>query len=579
MKRLPWNFLSIRARILGIFGLLIGVSIASSILVHWQISEVNQRVERQAAAMAAQQEAIGEQARLIAQQRTLDEKSGRVALAQQHLDAMQYWYFNAALNADRESLDAAEAAADDALAELAAMASVDTSLAPVVEEMTGQVQAYRNAGARMFDFFDRAMMLMGRSMAEVARAQAVALYKRLDDIRRRYRQQSADLATGVLNSGLTVRAASNRVADSARAIGDDSARAGRTSLIMAGVLVCAAAGLGLLFLMSLTRPIRQLGRRIGDIQARGDLTASLDYRRRDELSVIARAFDQMLGRFASLIGQVAGASQELTGEVAHGRQSSQELRQQVSRQQQETAQVASACTQVTATAQGALAHAESAEALAMEVGELTFRGSEAAGAAVSAMDGLECRIDALVSAVDRLAGESEAIGRAVEVIRAVSDKTNLLALNAAIEAARAGEAGRGFSIVADEVRGLARQTAAATGEIDGLIAELRHGAREATASAAQSQQDSRQTVARIGECRDSLIAIEQRARDMGALNQQVAHAASEQCEAVASIDRSLANLQQQIERISDNARATDRMTDRLADLSEVLAGGLGQFRY
>jgi len=447
--------LTIRSRVILLFTLLIGLSVASSALVYQRIAGIGDSVDQQARGIAGQMVAIDEQSELIDQQRALGKLSERVTVAQQHMGAMQYWYFHAALNADMESLDKAQAASEQLVDELAAMVAADSRLQAEIAEMTETVEQYRTLGEKMFEFFEKSMMLMGRSMAEAAREQAVSLTASLNDIRSGYQQREAVLTGGVLEAGETVRRASDQVAISGGAIRHEIDRAGSVSLIMAGALVISALLLGTLFLRSLLRPVRRLGQRIGEIQADNDLRGSLEYRKNDELSVITRAFDQMLARFGGLIGHVAASTRAR----------------------------------------------------------------------------LETRVEAVAETIAGLASQSQSIGQVVDVIRGISEKTNLLALNAAIEAVEAG------------------------------------------------REESRTTVQRIRQCSESLGLIDEKAGEMRLLNQQVAQAAAEQSEAVSKIDENLINLKRQIEDISDNARDTGSMTDSLASLSEVLRGNISQFRY
>ena len=571
--------LTIRSRVILLFTLLIGLSVASSALVYQRIAGIGDSVDQQARGIAGQMVAIDEQSELIDQQRALGKLSERVTVAQQHMGAMQYWYFHAALNADMESLDKAQAASEQLVDELAAMVAADSSLQAEIAEMTETVEQYRTLGEKMFEFFEKSMMLMGRSMAEVAREQAVSLTASLNDIRSGYQQREAVLTEGVLEAGETVRRASDQVAISGGAIRHEIDRAGSVSLIMAGALVISALLLGTLFLRSLLRPVRRLGQRIGEIQADNDLRGSLEYRKNDELSVITRAFDQMLARFGGLIGHVAASTNELGDMAAQGRESSQSLADQVGRQQQETSLVATAANEVTATAEEVRKSANHAACLADEVGGLTHSGGQSADEAVAAMARLETRVEAVAETIAGLASQSQSIGQVVDVIRGISEKTNLLALNAAIEAARAGEMGRGFAIVADEVRGLASQTANSTGQIDDLVSSLQAQSRDAVEAVEAGREESRTTVQRIRQCSESLGLIDEKAGEMRLLNQQVAQAAAEQSEAVSKIDENLINLKRQIEDISDNARDTGSMTDSLASLSEVLRGNISQFRY
>ena len=575
----PRFSISIRARAILLFTLLIGLSIGSSALVYQRIAGIGVSVDRQAESIRKQVSAISEQAAFIDRQRALAVFSEGITAARQHLGGMQYWYFHAALNADLESLDQAEATAETLTQALQALVQADSTLAPQVEKMLATVQQYRMVGGKMFEFLEKSMMLMGRSMAEVAREEAVSLAGQLDSIESAYQRRELALTEGVLQAGDSVRSASEGVAASGRNIREEIDQAAIVSLTMAAVLVVAAVLMGALFLHSLLKPIRHLGRRIQEIQSANDLRGTLGYERRDELSVIAHAFDQMLARFGGLIGHVAGSSSELGVVASQGRESSQSLSEQVGRQQHETGMVATAANEVTASAEGVRENADRAASLSDEVSDLTGRGGHSADESVAAMACLEERIEGVASTMRGLSRRSEAIGRVVDVIRGISEKTNLLALNAAIEAARAGEMGRGFAIVADEVRGLALQTGNSTSEIDELVSSLQREADNAVELVELSRQDGLLTQEKIRECANSLALIDDKAKEMRALNQHVAQAASEQSEAVRNIDENLINLKTQIEEISGSARSSQKMTNNLASLSDVLKENICQFRY
>ncbi|WP_148864019.1 methyl-accepting chemotaxis protein [Marinobacter fonticola] len=571
--------LTIRTKVILLFAILTAVAVGASSLVIHRIDAIGDSVDRQQASIDGQVEATRRQADLIREQRRLAALAQGVNDAQRQLDSLQYWYSHAALNADPESLDKAHVAFDAFGAALTRLVDENPDLADLVAEMTSTLDEYRMLAEKMFTFFEDSMMLMGRSMGEASRERAVLLGARLDAVRQAYRQQEQALGDGVLEAGDAVEGAGAEVAESVAAIRGDIRQATRVSLGMMAVIAALAVVLGAIFLRSVLGPIRMLGQRIEQIHANSDLTASLDYRRDDELQVITRAFDSMLGRFRELIHRLGDSTQELGQVAVQGKQGSQQLAGQVGQQQQETGLVATATTQMSASATGIQASTEDAARLADEVSRLTREGGSAASESVKAMDALTGRIDMASGVIHQLAERSDSIGTVLDVIRGIAEQTNLLALNAAIEAARAGESGRGFAVVADEVRGLASRTGDSTVEIQNLVENLQTDARRAVAEIRQSLEESRHTVDCIRHCSNSLESIETKASRMQELNQQVAQATAEQSEAIQSIDRNLANLTQQIDRINHHASDTGSRTDRLASMGDELQAAVSQFRY
>ncbi|MGP4845527.1 methyl-accepting chemotaxis protein [Marinobacter sp. 1Y8] len=579
MAFIPDFALSIRTRVITLFIVLILIAVGSSSLVIHRIGEIGVSVDRQEKSIAEQVDATRRQANLIDQQREIAQRAATVNQAQRDLDVMQYWYSHAALNADPESLEKARAALETVVADLEQLVDENADLQEPVGVMKEALDQYRMLAEKMFTYFEESMMLMGRSMGEAGREKAVSVVNQLDAIRQDYRLQEAALGDGVLRAGEAVAQAGQHVGLRVSDIQNNIDQANNVSLAMMIVLVVVAILLGGIFLRSVLSPIRELGARIGHIQATSDLTRSLDYRRKDELQSITGAFDRMLGRFRELIHQLGTSAKELSDVAAGGRRGSHALAEQVARQQQETSLVATATTEMTASAGGIQSTTENAAALADEVSQLTAAGDAAASQSVVAMNRLTDRIGTASEVIHQLAERSEAIGTVLDVIRSIAEQTNLLALNAAIEAARAGDSGRGFAVVADEVRGLAQRTGASTGEIQELVVNLQADARSAVERIQQSRNESEATVACIQQCSETLKSIDDKAHRMQELNQHVAQATAEQSEAVQSIDRNLVNLSQQIDHINRHASDTGAMTDRLAGMSGELGAAIAQFRY
>ncbi|SDI27580.1 methyl-accepting chemotaxis protein [Pseudomonas panipatensis] len=352
----------------------------------------------------------------------------------------------------------------------------------------------------------------------------------------------------------------------------------RTLLALSTALALALGALAaLLITRQIVLPLRQLlgiAERIAD----GDLSQELQVERRDELGQLQASMQrmnlslrQLIGRIHDGVTQIASAAEQLsavTGETSAG----------VHEQRAETDQVATAMNEMTATVQEVARNAEEASQAANTADREAFGGAEAVREAVGQMDRLADEVNGSNDAVQALKRESEKIGSVLDVIKAVAEQTNLLALNAAIEAARAGEAGRGFAVVADEVRALAQRTQQSTEEIADLIVSLQAGTQQAVKKMENSRTLTEHTVELARRAGERLDAITHSTSTIQAMNQQIATAAEEQCAVAEEINRSVIN----VRNISDQTAAASEQTaassSELARLGTELQVQVSRFR-
>ncbi|MFV3329454.1 methyl-accepting chemotaxis protein [Pseudomonas sp. NY15437] len=231
-----------------------------------------------------------------------------------------------------------------------------------------------------------------------------------------------------------------------------------------------------------------------------------------------------------------------------------------------------------ATVQEVARNAEQASAAARQADQQAREGDLVVQDAVQQIDRLASEVDRSAQAMELLRQESEKIGSVLDVIKSVAEQTNLLALNAAIEAARAGEAGRGFAVVADEVRGLAQRTQSSTAEIEGLIAALQRGAQDAVSRMDDSRRLTGSSVQLTRRAGEALGAIARTVADIQGMNLQIASAAEEQSSVAEEINRSVV----QVREIADQSAAASEQTasssTELARLGSELQLQVGRFR-
>ncbi|MFC4656288.1 methyl-accepting chemotaxis protein [Rheinheimera marina] len=335
------------------------------------------------------------------------------------------------------------------------------------------------------------------------------------------------------------------------------------------IIACALAALliGVMAALVITQmvvsPIQQVVK-VAENIATGDLTANLPTNRLDEPGQLMRSMQKMSMNLRTLIEhlstgitQLAAATEEM---AAISEQNSAGVRQQ----KEETEQVATAMNEMATTVQDVAQNAEQASSYATESAQQASQGTTVVQQTTQQIKALAHEVTTSVQAIVELKDQSNTIGAVLDVIKNVADQTNLLALNAAIEAARAGEAGRGFSVVAEEVRALAFRTQESTGQIEQLISSLQHKAEAAVSTMQRSSDLAEQTLGSADNAGEAITAITRAVGSIQSMNQQIAAAALQQATVAEQINRSIFSIRDVAEQSSI---ASEQTALASADLS------------
>lgn len=310
-----------------------------------------------------------------------------------------------------------------------------------------------------------------------------------------------------------------------------------------------------------------------------DLTGeALIVKGNDELAELGRSINAMSDSLHTIIQKVLNSTGQLGAATEQFSNTAEKTSQNIFEQQSQTEQVATAMTEMSATVQEVSQNIASTAQAAQEANMETSEGQKVVGDSIKAIQKLAGQIENAAEVIHKLEQDSENISAVMDVIRGVAEQTNLLALNAAIEAARAGEQGRGFAVVADEVRTLAGRTQQSTEEINQMIEKLQTGSRTAVEAMTQSQEEAQSVVEQASKAGTSLSAISTAVERINDMSTQIASAAEEQSATAEEINRNITNITEMANETSSGAQETAAATDELSRLGSELQGLVGQFK-
>ncbi|MDX1757466.1 MAG: methyl-accepting chemotaxis protein [Marinobacter sp.] len=312
--------------------------------------------------------------------------------------------------------------------------------------------------------------------------------------------------------------------------------------------------------------------------AAGDMTVRIDLENRDELGQLTTEFNNMTSKMADLIQSVSATTQDVDRQASRVNDTATMNSEASARQMDETNQITDAMQQMVEAVQEVAESALRVSDSANNAEQDTETGRQVVADTVETINRLASEINGAVSVINRVSEDSDSISQVLVEIKAIAEQTNLLALNAAIEAARAGEQGRGFAVVADEVRSLSQRTHKSTEEIEGMISRLQSGVKDAVSAMTNSHEVTEATVGKSSEVTEALDRIARGIATIVDMGHQIAQAAEEQSAVAKNVNTNVAEIGELGKRTAANAEETLGASREMSDLTASLQRLVEAFR-
>lgn len=313
-------------------------------------------------------------------------------------------------------------------------------------------------------------------------------------------------------------------------------------------------------------------------QGQGELTQRLNDKNDDELGHLSRAFDSFVDKLHKMVLNISNEIDLLTASAAKTEAIANKTAVAIQQQQAETQQIATAMQEMADSVSEVASSANNTEQETQQADQSMHVGMATVSQTVNGIQEVATEVDKATATLNKLEAESDSIGTVLDVIRGIAEQTNLLALNAAIEAARAGEQGRGFAVVADEVRTLASRTQESTQEIQDMIERLQAGTKQAVKVMNESKNKVAENVEQANKAGETLASVSSAVTTIGQMNAQIASATEQQSATTAEINRNISNIMAAVNQSAENAELADKATEDLKKITDDLLNLIRQFK-
>jgi methyl-accepting chemotaxis protein len=443
-------------------------------------------------------------------------------------------------------------AADEVLASAASRVKGDS--AALLGKIRSSFQAYREAA---------------KNVVELQQSVLTAIQQELDPRGRQLAEIGGKITESLEQSASEVRLAAITAQERSMVM----------VLSLAGLATVLSVSIAFLTARGIVRPLNAVTARLKDIaEGEGDLTQRVDETRADELGELGRYFNIFAGKIQGLMKEIAGNSKSVAAASTQIAASAEEMAAGLKQQQEQTSQVSAAVEEMSQSVIEVAKKSSEASGAASDSGKQATGGGSVVRDTIEQMQGIANQVSESAAAIGSLGKKSEQIGQIIGVINDIADQTNLLALNAAIEAARAGEHGRGFAVVADEVRKLAERTTQATEEVARSIREIQTETGTAVERISQGRQQVTKGVELANSAGGALERIVASSQSLQSMVQSIAAAAEEQSAASEQIARSIEQINAVTRESNEGASQAAQAAAQLSRQAESLQSMVGRFK-